>query len=182
MSTELKTTTQELQDITLKIKSVLINCYCHLHWQFSDGILKGFNSGVANEYIYEYHPDSDDAQVIRLVFKQKLQPNVDTLESIASKFNRIELVRLAFPTMFASNLPTDWLFIIEKHDVVRNPPLENVITPFTFDENGRVHLSLLVTNIDIYGKNKLTNEKKSIDLSLSGNGMIDLDLIIQNSD
>ncbi|CAF4217385.1 unnamed protein product, partial [Adineta steineri] len=82
MSVEKKNMTQEIQDITFGIQSALINCYSYLQWQFSDGILKGFNGDVANEYIYEYHPDSDNTQVIRLVFKEKLEPKSDTLESI----------------------------------------------------------------------------------------------------
>ena len=181
MSTELKTTTQELQDIAFKIESVLVSCYSHLNWRFSDGILKGFKRGVADEYIYEYHPDSNDAQVVRLVFKEKLQPDVDTVECIENKFNRIELARLAFPTIFVADLPEDWSFIIEERDVVRQPPLKNVIILHTFDKNGRIHFALRMENIAIYGENKLTKEKKSIDFRGYANGVIDLDLTIQNS-
>lgn len=181
MSTDLKATTQELQNIALKIESVLVSCYSHLNWHFSDGVLKGFNRGVADEYIYEYHPDSNGAQVVRLVFKEKLQPDVDTVKCVENKFNRIELAQLAFPTMFAPDLPEDWSFIIEERDIVRHPPLKYVIVPFTFDKNGRIHFSLRMENIAIYGENKLTKEKKSIDFRGYANGMIDLDLTIQNS-
>ena len=181
MSTELTATAQEQQDIAFKIESVLINCYSHLNWQFSDGILKGFNRGVADEYIYEYHPDSDEAQVVRLVFKEKLQADVDTVQCVENKFKRIELAQLAFPTMFAPDLPEDWTFSIEERDIVRHPPQKYIIVPHTFDKNGRIHITLRMENIAIYGENKLTNEKKSIDFRGYANGVIDLDLTIQNS-
>ncbi|CAF1335497.1 unnamed protein product [Adineta steineri] len=181
MSVEEKNMTQEIQDITFGIESALINCYSYLQWQFSNGILKGFNGDVANEYIYEYHPDSDNTQVIRLVFKEKLEPKSDTLESIIDKFNRIEVVRLAFPTRSIDNLPTDWLFTIEKTNVIRQLPMDIVIIPISLDENSRLRMSLQINNINIYGKNKLTNEQILFDSIQNGNAKINLDLTIQNS-
>ncbi|CAF1386747.1 unnamed protein product [Adineta steineri] len=182
MSTAEKNTTQEVQDIASEIQSVLFSCYTYLQWQFSDGILEGFHCGVTNKYIYKYHPESDNEQVIRLVFNEKLEPQSDTLERIADKFNHIEFIRLVFPTTGINNLPADWIFTIEKNDVSYDPPMEDVIIPISFDENSRLHISLLVKNINIYGKNKLTNEQTSFDWIKNGNGMISLNLTVQNCD
>ncbi|CAF1234102.1 unnamed protein product [Adineta steineri] len=172
MSIDEKSMTQEVQDIGSEIQSVLINCYNHLQWQFSDGILEGFRCGVTNKYIYKFRPDSDNEQIIRLVFNEKLEPNSDTLERVADKFNRIEFIRLVFPTIGINNLPTDWIFTIEKTDIIHHPPLENVITPISLDENGRLQISLLVKNINIYGKNKLSNEQTSFDWIKNGNASL----------
>ncbi|CAF1312214.1 unnamed protein product [Adineta steineri] len=99
--------TQEVQDIASEIERVLVNCYSYLQYQFSDGILKGFKCDDTNKYIYEYRPDSDNEQVIRLVFNEKLEPNSDTLESVAEKCNRSEFIRLVLPATSTDNLPTN---------------------------------------------------------------------------
>ncbi|CAF1470266.1 unnamed protein product [Adineta ricciae] len=163
---------QLLQDRIRKSYSVIM-------WRLLDGELQGRSED--SHYVYDYIPKEgrDSSKTMRFIFKERIDPRVDTDETIKKKFCHADNICLPLSESEVDDLPSDWTFLVKVLNF--DPKSARDSIGFSGREN-LDHLGVFMHafRMEIIGSGP-NDEEIYIDLSTGQvQTMINLDLVVKN--
>lgn len=166
---------EQNNDLASEIQRRLEHTYsiaqCNIH-----GELQGRNEN--DHYVYEYIPEEkiNDSEIIRLIFKERIDPRADT-DILREKFCHVDGFCVRLPEMDMDGIPKEWTFLLKLVNFEPRP-LGDLISFWHPDNSDRlgVHINAYYIEVTGFGPN---DETISVDTSRV-RGMISLEMAVKN--